>query len=198
MYIINPSMGGSGSITGGSGSISGGSGCWSGVTVTVTLAVKPFVVVAVMVAVPTDTAVTIPAFDTVAMPLLLLCHVTLRSVALAGVTTAVRFSVSPMFWVSVSGETVTSVGSTSAVATVMVAVAVRPFDVVAVIVAVPAATAVTTPAFDTVATPLLLLCQVTLRSVAFAGVTLATRFSVAPMLRETTEGETVTSVGKIT
>ncbi|CDC37943.1 unknown [Clostridium sp. CAG:352] len=62
-------------------------------------------------------------------------------------------------------------------ATVTLAVAVRPLEVVAVIVAVPAETAVTTP-FDTVATELSLDVQTTVLLVAFAGVTVAVSCAV--------------------
>ena len=126
-----------------------------------------------MKAMPSDTAMTAPVLDTVATLWSLLCHVTLRSVAFAGVTFAVRLPVSPMFRVSVSGEIATSVGSTTAAATVMVAVAVRPFEVVAVIVAAPADWPVTMPIEDTDATEVLLEDQVTVRFDAFAGNTVA-------------------------
>ena len=62
-------------------------------------------------------------------------------------------------------------------AAVTLAVAVRPLEVVAVIVAVPAETAVTTP-FDTVATELSLDVQTTVLLVAFAGVTVAVSCAV--------------------
>jgi hypothetical protein len=55
-----------------------------------------------------------------------------------------------------------------------------PDAVVTVIVAVPVATGVTTPSVLTMATPVLLLDQVTFWFVAFDGVIVATRVSVAP------------------
>ena len=67
--------------------------------------------------------------------------------------------------------------SVTILATVTLAVAVSPLDVVAVIVAVPAETAVTTP-FDTVATELSLDVQTTVLFVAFAGVTVAVSCAV--------------------
>ena len=58
-----------------------------------------------------------------------------------------------------------------------------PLAVVTVIVAVPAATAVTTPLVDTVAIPGLPLLHVTFLFVALEGATVAVRVSVLPMLR---------------
>ena len=58
------------------------------VTVQVAVLLEPSAVVAVMVAVPLDTAVTKPVLLTVATDVLLLLHVTLLSVALLGVTVA--------------------------------------------------------------------------------------------------------------
>lgn len=57
-------------------------------------AVKPpLLVVAVMTAVPLPIAVTLPFVSTVATAMLLLCHVMVLSVALEGVTVAVRSAV---------------------------------------------------------------------------------------------------------
>ena len=63
--------------------------------------------------------------------------------------------------------------------TVTVAVAVFPFEDVAVIVAVPFATPVTTP-FETFATPVLLDVHVIFLSVAFDGETFAVSETVSP------------------
>jgi hypothetical protein len=66
------------------------------VTVTAQVAVlPPSCVVTVIVAVPAATPVTRPLFDTVAMLLLPLVHVTLLFVALSGFTVAVSPSVPP-------------------------------------------------------------------------------------------------------
>ncbi|MNG05649.1 hypothetical protein D3C84_888520 [compost metagenome] len=78
-------------------------------TVTALVAVKPpSAVVAVIVAVPPPTAVTTP-FATVATLALLVVHVTLLSVALAGLTVAVNVPVAPVFRLSVPGFRVTPV-----------------------------------------------------------------------------------------
>ena len=67
-------------------------------TVIAQVAVKfePSVVVAVIVAVPLATAVTRPVLLTVATAVLLLCHITLLSVALLGVTVALSCNVFPL------------------------------------------------------------------------------------------------------
>ena len=59
-----------------------------------------------------------------------------------------------------------------------------PFSNVAVMVAVPALTAVTVPVLSTVATLLLLLLQVTFLLVALSGCTVAVRVSVPPTVRD--------------
>lgn len=75
-------------------------------------------------------------------------------------------------------------------------VAVLPLTVVAVIVAVPAATAVTLPCFGvTVATSVLLELNVTVLSVASAGVTVATNVSFTPCARDNVVLLSVTPVG---
>ena len=74
----------------------------------------------------------------------------------------------------------------------IVAVAVLPFDVFAVIVAVPEPTAVTVPS-DTAATLSLLVLHVTLLSVALEGVTVAVSLPVSPVESLSEEGETDTS-----
>jgi len=79
---------------------------------------------------------------------------------------------------------------------VIITVAEWPFTVAAVIVAVPAPTAVTTPS-DTVATPESEENHVTLRSAAFAGCTFAVSVRVSPILIVSEVGETVTDVGCI-
>lgn len=65
-------------------------------TVTEQLASTPFEAVAVMVAVPSETAVTAPFSSTVATEVFDELQVTDLSVALSGLTVAVRVNVSPM------------------------------------------------------------------------------------------------------
>ena len=84
---------------------------------------------------------------------------------------------------------------TVAVVTVTTQVAVYPPSAVfTVIVAVPAATPVTTPDELTVATEVLLLVHVTLLLVALAGDTVAVSVVVEPALTLTVVGDTVTPV----
>ena len=68
--------------------------------------------------------------------------------------------------------------------TVTVQSAFTPFEAVAVIVAVPSETAVTTPFSSTVATDVSDELQVTDLSVASLGLTVAVRVNVSPMLRD--------------
>ena len=85
-------------------------------TTTLHCAVLPFTDVTVIMAVPSATAVTFPCASTVATLPLEVVHVTSFSVALAGITVAVRFSVSPSTKFSVvlfSDTDVTSMGCTS-------------------------------------------------------------------------------------
>ena len=83
-------------------------------TVTVQLAVFPFVLVAVITAVPTLFAVTVPSSDTVATAsLLLLQLMSLLSVVLTGRTVAVSLKVSPSYISSASLPSCTSVIGTS-------------------------------------------------------------------------------------
>ena len=74
-----------------------------------TVAVFPFEVFAVMVAVPAETAFTVP-FETVATPALLEVHVTVLSVAFDGATVAVTVPEAPSLSVRVVGLTVIPVG----------------------------------------------------------------------------------------
>ena len=98
-------------------------------TVTEQVAVLPFAVVAVIVAVPSFIAETTPAGATV--------HVIVLSVAFSGVTLAVKVSVPSISNViSVLFSVTLSTGITAAF-TVTVQVAVLPFAVFAVIIDVP-------------------------------------------------------------
>ncbi len=155
----------------------------------------PSAVFTVIVAVPAATPVTTPAELTVATEVLLLVHVTLLLVALAGDTVAVSVAVPPTDMLAVVGVTVTPVTGTLAVVTVTVQVAVKPPSAVfTVIVVVPAATPVTTPAELTVATEVLLLVHVTLLLVALAGDTVAVSVAVPPTDMLAVAGVTVTPV----
>lgn len=64
-------------------------------TVTVQVIVSPFVVLAVMVAIPADFAVTVPSDETSAMVGASLLHVTDLSGTLSGKTVAVSFTALP-------------------------------------------------------------------------------------------------------
>jgi hypothetical protein len=130
-------------------------------------------------------AVTTPEDDTVATEVLLEDHVTDLSVALEGITVAVNVCVSPtvidndvLFRLTPVTDTVVSVTVTKHV------VVFPPSFVVTVIVAVPAALAVTKPEDETVATEVLLEDQVTDLSVAFEGVTVAVSVWVSPSVIE--------------
>src|SRR4029077_20672621 len=122
--------------------------------------------VAVIVAVPTATAVTSPLPSTVATAVLLLPQVTTRpdnGLPFASLGVAVSCSVSPTTTLAGAGVTVTE--ATGASVTVTLEVPLCP-SLVAVIVAEPAATPVTTPLPFTVATAVLLLAHVTTRPVS--------------------------------
>ena len=155
-------------------------------TVTVHFAVlAPSVVVTVIVEVPAAFAVTTPEEDTVATEVLLDDHVTDLSVAFDGNTVAVKVSVSPTVMDRELLFRLTPVTDTFAAWTVTEHVAVLdPSVVVTVIVAVPAAFAVTTPLEDTVAIVVLLDVHVTDLSVALDGVTVAIKVSVSPTVMD--------------
>jgi hypothetical protein len=145
----------------------------------------PSVVVTVIVAVPGPTAVTVPLL-TVATLLLLDDQLTALFVALLGFTVAVRVPVEvpPMVRVRLVWfrlTLLTGVGGGGLTVTAQVAVC-PPSWVVTVIVAVPAATAVTVPLF-TVATAGLFDDQLIAGLVAFAGTMLADRVVVPPGVR---------------
>ena len=137
--------------------------------VTVTLAVPLFPsLVAVIVAEPAATPVTTPLDDTVAIPVLELDYVTARPVStllFASYAVAVSCTVCPTVTLGVAGETLTDATGASTAVTVAEAVPLFP-SLVAVIVAEPAATPVTTPLEDTVAMPVLELDHVTARPVS--------------------------------
>src|SRR5437879_42045 len=121
--------------------------------------------VAVIVAEPAATPVTSPLPLTVATPVLLLAHVTTRPVSaapLASFGVAESCTVCPTCTLGVAGLTVTD--ATGTLVTVSAEVPFTP-SLVAVIVAEPAATPLTTPLPLTVATAELLLAHVTTRPV---------------------------------
>jgi hypothetical protein len=142
--------------------------------------------VAVMVAVPTDTAVTMPLVLTVATPGLLELHATarpLRTSPLAARIVAVASVVAPAM--SEDAARVTPTDATGIGTTVRARLAVTP-PAVALMVEVPGARAVTSPPAVTVATSGWLLAQVTARSVRIwplASVNVAVSCSDAPACR---------------
>jgi hypothetical protein len=154
------------------------------VTVQVVVLFEPSAVVAVIVTMPPDTAVTRPVLLTVAMEVSLLVHVTLLLVALLGETVADNCRVWPLL-VNVADDwlrVMPVAGTGMFTVTVQVAVLLEPSAVVAVMVALPLATAITKPVLLTVATAELLLLQVTLLLVALLGVMVADNCNVWPLL----------------
>src|ERR1041385_1059142 len=138
----------------------GGSPC----TVTVALPLCPSLV-AVIVAEPAATPLTTPLPLTPATEVLLLAHVTVRPAngfPLASFGVAVSCIVPPTSTDAVAGLTLTD--ATGTLLTVMLAVPLCP-SLVAVMVAEPGATPVTTPLPLTPATEVLLLAQVTVRPI---------------------------------
>jgi len=153
----------------------------------------PLVVVTVIVAVPAATPVTKPLLFTVATPVLLDDQVTALLVALDGETVAVSCCVDPEAIDAEVGLTVTPVTATALTVIADVAV-LLPSLVVTVIVALPAATAVTRPVELTVATEVLLDDQVTAVLVALLGAMVAVSCCVAPVANVADVGLTVTPV----
>ena len=155
-----------------------------GETVTLTVAFfPPSFVVAVIVAVPTPSATIVPSPVTVATLVLLLVQVTALFVTFDGLTVAVIFSVAPINKLTLVFDTSMPVTLTVGFTTVTVAEALFPPSfVVAVIVAVPTPFAVIVPVLVTVATLVLLLFQVTALFDAAFGETIASNFSVLPVL----------------
>jgi hypothetical protein len=142
----------------------------------------PSSVVTVIVAVPAATALTTPSV-TVAIEGALVSQVTLLFVALAGVKMATRVWLPPTarlieVLLKETEATGISVGLTL---TAQVAV-LPPLSVVTVMVALPAATALTTP-FVTVAIEGALLLHVTLVFFAVDGVTVAVKTASPPTIR---------------
>ena len=136
----------------------------TGITVTNDVPLFPSLV-AVIVAPPTESAVTSPEPFTVATAVLLEDQLTARSVTttlFASLVSAESCCVAPAITVAVAGFTVTDPTGTGT--TRMVALPDCP-SLVAMIVVEPTPTAVTTPAGDTLATAAFALLQVTTRPV---------------------------------
>ena len=130
------------------------------VTTTLQVAVlPPSDVVTVMLAEPTATPVTTPLLLTLATLSLLLFHVTFLLVAVEGEIVGESCTVFPIETVVLLGRL--TLETEMVLLTVTVQEALAPLLVVAVMVAVPAPTAVTLPDELTVATLVLLLLQVT-------------------------------------
>src|SRR5882762_805524 len=163
-------------------------------TVTVAVALCP-PLVAVIEAEPAATPVTKPLALTVATAALLVAHVTarpLRAVPFESFGVAVNCVVAPTVRLAVAGLSVTE--ATGTFVTVTADVPLFP-SLVAVIVADPAATPVTSPLALTVATAALLVVQVTarpLRVVPLASFGVAVNAVVAPTVRLAVAGLTVT------
>ena len=137
----------------------------AGVTVTVAEPETPSLV-AVITALPTDTAVTVPALDTVATLVFPLLNVIVRPpsvLPLASLSVTTAWVVCPIVRLPLLNVTETdATGAGGAAVTVSVAEPETP-SLVAVTTALPAATAVTEPELVTVATPVLLLANVIAR-----------------------------------
>jgi hypothetical protein len=171
----------------------------TGVALTVIADVPVFVsLVAVIVAVPGATAVTSPEVETVLMPVLLELQVTIRPVRMllfASRVVAESWAVEPTNRLAVDGDTVTDATGTEAGALTVIADVPVFVSLVAVIVAVPAATAVTRPDAETVLIPVLLELHVTARPVStllFASRVVAESWTVAPTSRLAVAGDTDT------
>jgi hypothetical protein len=86
-----------------------------------------------------------------------------RTLLLASRVTAENWTVPPTWTLALGGDTVTDATGTGAAAVTVIAAVPVLVSLVAVIVALPAATAVTRPDAETVLTPVLLELQVTTR-----------------------------------
>src|SRR6266581_3376693 len=154
-------------------------------TVTAAVPLCPSLV-AVIVAAPTATPVTSPVADTVAMAGFALAHAITRPVStfpVASLVIALSCVVAPTNTFAVAG--LTPRDATGTLDTVTAAVPLCP-SLVALIVAAPTAKPVTSPLADTVATALLLVVQVTARSlsgVPLASLRVAVSCTVPPTYR---------------
>src|SRR5256886_14293904 len=155
----------------------------------------PSLVAVIVVAPPSATSVTSPAWDTVATVGALDAQVTLRPVnrfAAESLSVTANCTVPPTGSVAVVGLTTTEATGTSV--TVTVAVALFP-SLVAVMVAEPAALPVTRPLVFTLATLALLLAHVTVRPVSVPpaeSLVVALSCNVCPTRIPAVAGETCT------
>lgn len=148
-----------------------------------------------MVAEPADLAVTTPEAETVATDVLLDDHLTALLVALEGLTVAVSVAVFPSVKLNDDWLRLTPVTEIVAAFTVTEHVAFfPPSAVVQVIVADPAAFAVTVPLEETVAIEVLLEDQDTLGLVALEGDIVAPSLYVSPAVNDNDVGATETPV----
>jgi len=147
---------------------------------------------AVMVAEPVATAVTTPELDTVATDVLLEDHVTLWS-AVEGETVAARVEVPPTVKDTDEGLIETEVAVAAVTVTLHVALL---ESAVAVMVAVPVATAVIFPEEFTVATDLSEVDQLTV-PFQLLGDTVAVRVLVSPASNETLVASSVTDTSSL-
>ena len=168
----------------------------AGFTVTATVAVRPLLVAAVMVAFPAAIAVILP-FDTVATDVSEDVQVTVLSVASEGSIVAVAVVLLPSRRFAVLLESTIEVTGMGAGVTVTATEAVLPLVELAVIVAVPAAFAVILP-FETEATAVLEEDHVIVLSVAFEGATVAVTVADLPASSSSDVSESVTEVTSIT
>ena len=154
-----------------------------GLTVTAHEAVRPLDEVAVIVAFPAFRAVTTPSMETEATEVSEDDQITDLSVASSGVIVAVSIAFSPS--VRVRSDWLIEMPVTSIIFgfTVTEQEAERPLEEVAVIVLVPALTAVTTPDSETEATELSEDDQITDLSVASSGVIIAVSLAFSPSVR---------------
>src|SRR5512142_48541 len=150
--------------------------------------------VAVIVTAPVSTAVTTPLDVTVALAGLLELHETVRDTVFPFTSFTVAVSVVDWPTIIVVDEGVTVTLPTGAKVTFTVDVPLLP-SLVAVIVTVPAATPVTAPVGETVATPGLLVDHATTRPVStlpLASLTVAVSVIVCPTDTDAGDGVTVT------
>ena len=145
---------------------------------------------AVIVAVPSLMAVTIPLAETTATVALELVHVIVLSVAFVGKTVAVRVVVCPSSNDNEVSERVIEVTSIIAPFTVTTHLALFP-PADAIISVVPPAIAVTMPVFETVATATFELVQVIVLSVASEGDMVAVSVAVCPSSKDNVVCESV-------
>lgn len=141
------------------------------------VSVSPFVVVAVMIAVPAETPTTVPSLNIEATLRLLLVHVTL--LALKGVTLAESFALPPTDKVTLLGVTVTLVAGYPL--TVRTSPSETPLELMALMSTLPGAMPRTRPFASIVAMLSLLLVHLIVWS-ALKGVTLAESCVVPPMV----------------